>query len=107
MNITAIQNHIIFEFIDSITNAGMFDDTATASGIALLKSVDDSASQARWAKVISAGPDCCAELHTIGCEVMVEHLKWTQGVEFGGGKVWRTDDSNVMLYRVPDLTSGV
>ena len=102
MKIEAIQNHIIFEFLDKVNSAGMFEREKTEGGIELLKSVDDSASVARWARIVSLGPECNKELQASNCEILIEHLKWTAGVEFNNRKVWRTDESNVLAYRIPD-----
>ena len=102
MKLEAIQNHIVFKFIDSITLGGEFDRAESHGGITLLKSVDDSASQPRWGTIVSLGPDCNDELRAPGCEILIDNLKWTAGVDTGEGKVWRTDDSHVLVYRVPD-----
>lgn len=102
MKIEAIQNHIVFKFIDKVTNAGEFEGQTTEGGIDLLHSVDNSAKQDRWAKIISLGPECSDELREPGCEVLIDNLKWTAGVEFNGSKVWRTDESHVGAYRIPN-----
>jgi hypothetical protein len=102
MIIEAIQNHIVFEFIDQVTNSGVFEGNKTDQVIELLDSVDNSASQARWARIVSLGPDCSSELREPDCEILIENLKWTAGVVFSGRRVWRTDDTYVLAYRVPD-----
>ena len=102
MKIEAIQNHIVFKFIDRVNNRGEFEPPKSTGGIELLKSSDDSAGQSRWATIVSLGPDCSDVLRTPGCEIFIDNLKWTAGVEFNGSKVWRTDESHVGLYRIPD-----
>jgi hypothetical protein len=102
MKIEAIQNHIVFKFIDRVTNNGDFVPPTAPGGIELLKSSDDSAGQSRWATIVSLGPECSDELRTPGCEIFVDNLMWTAGVDFDGSKVWRTDESHVGLYRFPE-----
>ena len=101
MNITAIRNHIIFQFLDNIDNKGQFTQT-TASGIFVAGHHESSAKEPRWAKVLSCGPDVCSELTQPGCEILIENLRWTEGVVVAGRKVWRTDDSQVLAYRFPE-----
>lgn len=102
MKIEAIHNHIVFEFLDRVTNSGEFEREKTQNGIELLTSTDNSAGASRWGRVISAGPDCCDELRIPNVEIFIDNLMWTKGVSFGGSTVWRTDDTHVGLYRIPD-----
>lgn len=107
MIIEAIHNHIVFEFLDKVTNAGMFEPQKTEGGIELLKSADDSAGQPRWARIISLGPECSEELRNPNCEILIENLKWTAGVKFGSTNVWRTDESHVVAYRILDGSNTI
>lgn len=102
MHIEAIHNHIVFEFLDKVTNKGEFERSDSHGGITLLQSADDSAGQPRWAKILSLGPTCDPLLQTPGCEILITNLMWTAGVPFDGRKVWRTEDTHVLAVRIPD-----
>ena len=100
MKLTAIRNHIIFEFIDKIDSNNQFTQT-TETGIHIVGHFDSSAKEPRWARVVSTGPTVDEDLCNPGCEVLIENLKWTEGALFEGKKYWRTDDKQVLAYRYP------
>lgn len=97
MKLTAIHNHIIFEFVDA-TSKGQFTEK-TEAGIQLLGHFDNSSKEPRWARVLVTGPDVDSELCTPGCEILIDNLRWTEGVELDGKKYWRTDDKQVLAFR--------
>ena len=111
MRLEAIRNHIIFKFIDRVTSKGEFEEAKSKGGLIIQSGVDSSASSPRWVKIVSLGPDCCEEIRIPDCELLVENLKWTKGVNFNGSMVWRTDETKVLAYRFPDgadiSTAGV
>ena len=98
MKIKAIKNHIIFEFLDGLNSNRQFTQT-TESGLHVVGHFDNSAKEPRWGKILATGPDVDADLLVDGCEVLIDNLKWTEGVEFEGKKYWRTDDNQVLAYR--------
>lgn len=106
-NITAIYNHIVFQFVDRVNSKGLFDETVTAGGIQLIGDSDKSAKQARWAKIISLGPDCSDELRHKGCEILIENLRWSPGVKYNDQFFWRTDEKQLLGYRYPEDMSAV
>lgn len=101
MKLTAIRNHIIFEFLDKLDSQNQFTQT-TETGIHIVGHFDNSAKEPRWAKVLVCGPTVADELKQQGCEILIENLRWTEGVEYEGKKYWRTDDNQVLAYRYPD-----
>lgn len=100
MKLTAISNHILFEFLDALNTEAQFVET-TAGGLLLAADFDESAKHPRWARVVSTGPVTTSELTSAGCEILIENLRWTEGVMFQGKKLWRTDDTQVLAYRYP------
>lgn len=99
MKIKAVKNHIIFEFLDGLNSSRQFTQT-TSSGIHVVGHFDTSASEPRWARILAAGPDVDADLLAgEACEILIDNLKWTEGVEYEGKKYWRTDDKQVLAYR--------
>jgi co-chaperonin GroES (HSP10) len=100
MKLSAICNHILFEFLDSINSASQFVEK-TAGGLILAADFDESSKRPRWARVVSVGPKADDILRQEGCEILIENLRWTEGVYFEGKKIWRTDDTQVLAYRFP------
>lgn len=94
----AIRNHIIFQFLDKVSTNGQFSRN-TDWGLVIAGHFDDSAKAPRWAKIVSLGPDCGDELRTDNCLILIEPLKWTAGIDFGGQKYWKTDENQVMAYK--------
>ena len=101
MNIRAIHNHILFQFLDRVTSKGEFEEERTQGGLIILSHFDTSAKTSRWAKIISLGPKCSEILRREGCEILIENLKWTKGVPLDGEMVWRTDEDMLLAYRYP------
>lgn len=107
--ITAIYNHIVFQFIDRVNSNGVFEESASAGGILMVSDHDKSARQARWARIISLGPDCTDVLRKPGCEILIEALRWSPGVKYQNDFYWRTDETQLLGYRYPEdmSSSGV
>jgi hypothetical protein len=99
MKLEAINNHIIFQFIDRVNIKGEFEEGASKGGIVLKSNFRDSSASPRWGKIISAGPDCSDMITKSGCEVLIDNLKWTAGTKFNNTVYWRTDESHVLGYR--------
>jgi hypothetical protein len=100
MKIRAIYNQILFQFIDRVNNKGQFEEAKSNGGIIIIGGFDDSAKQARWARVVSLGPDCSDVLRAPGVEILIENLKWTEGVSLEGQKLWKTDETQLLAYRI-------
>jgi hypothetical protein len=95
----AIQNHILFQFVEEVNSRGEFREGQSLGGIELMSGFDTSIKTSRWGKIVSLGPDCSQELSSGITEILIENLKWTIGVRFGGATYWRTDENQVLAYR--------
>jgi co-chaperonin GroES (HSP10) len=101
MKIKAIRNHIIFEFLDGLNSQNQFTQT-TESGIHVAGHFDASAKEPRWARILAVGPDVDDDLRAPNCEILIENLRWTEGVVYQGKKYWRTDENQVLACRYPE-----
>lgn len=102
MNIRAIHDQILFQFVDRVNSKGQFEEAKSHGGIILMGGFDDSAKQPRWAKIVSIGPLVSKFLGVPGVEILIENLKWTAGQKLEGQTLWKTDESQVLAYRVRD-----
>lgn len=94
MTLKPLKNNIIFKFLDETGGSkGKFTDRRTASGI-VLPTLDSSQKHPRWGQVIAVGPE--AEVSP-GEFILIEALMWSFGTEFDGEKLWKTDDTKVMM----------
>ena len=85
---------ILFVFTDAFENGGFVNKTD--SGV-LYKSFDIDAKSPRWAKVVAVGNK--VEEITAGMTILIEPLRWTEGMVFDGIKIWRTTEKDVMAIR--------
>lgn len=89
-----LKNSIMFEFLDETGGSkGKFTDRATSSGI-IIAQADQQQKLPRWGKVIAVGPKSAVK---VGEFVLIEALMWTFGTEVNNQKMWKTDDSRVMM----------
>jgi co-chaperonin GroES (HSP10) len=95
MTLKPIKNTFIFKFLDSINSNGQFNKTTTEAGIILQANFDDSAKEARWVKIDTAGPEC--ESLDAGDVVLLPALRWTSGVKFEDEKVWKSDEKQAVI----------
>jgi len=94
--IRPLKNTILFAFVDN-TADGMFVEK-TKSGLMLAKSHDRSAKLPRWGKIIACGPDVDKEIKNAH-QILVEPLMWTEGVEYDGVRIWKTDSTKIMAVQ--------
>ncbi len=95
MSIRAVGKSFVFKFKDEVKSNGEFAKKATDTGIVLNSSADDSAKQARWVIVESAGKDTGL---VTGQEVLLPPLRWTESATFEGGKLWKSDIEQIVGY---------
>jgi hypothetical protein len=93
-------NDILFQFEDE--GAVLRDGKLAARGFKektdwgfVFTSSKDSASNSRWGIVVGLGPEVIDDIY-VGRRVLVENLKWTDGVDFGGERYWKTTDEFVL-----------
>lgn len=94
MTIFPIKNNVLFQFLDEISGPKRkFTDRKTEGGI-ILPVLDSGQKSPRWGKVLAAGPEADVK---VGEYVLIETLMWSNGTQVDGVKLWKTDDSKVML----------
>jgi galactose mutarotase-like enzyme len=109
MKLRAIRNSILFAFLQKENNKGYFqEETKWGFTIAADKSrqksgFDQSVKEGRWAKVLLVGPEC-EEVKT-GDYVCLEPQMWTNGFQYDGIKIRKSDESKVMIIskEMPDV----
>ena len=100
--IVPLKNNIMFQFLDETGGSkGTFADRATASGIIIAQTAAQQ-KLPRWGKVTAVGPDSAV---SIGDFILVEALMWTFGTEIDGEKMWKTDDSRVLMVTDDEKTT--
>lgn len=97
MTIRAINNDIIFSFIQEIKNGGFVNTTAW--GMEISHSVDD-AKCARWATVLHKGDLVEAESIQVGQYILIEPLMWTNKISYEDAYIWKTNETKVLATSV-------
>ena len=93
--IEPLRNGILFTFVDGVSGGYFVEKTDW--GFQLNAGDHESSSQnGRWAKVLARGPEVPDDIKN-GAYIFIEPLMWTDGFEFDGVKVWRTNADKVML----------
>lgn len=103
MKLKPLNDSIIFEFVDSISQ-GAFA-TKTKSGILLSnKNADDNSNTPRWGKVHAIGPD--VQDVQVGEYVLVAPLRWTLGFKFEDTMYSKTIEKEVLAVadKVEDVS---
>lgn len=94
--ISTLHNNILFTFNDALDSQGF--NNVSEGGI-VFKSYDHDAKSARWATVLVVGPD--VKDVKAGDEILIENLRWSEGHEVDGLKIWMTQEPEVMCVREP------
>ena len=88
-----------FKFVDKVVirtdldkRRTQFEET-TNFGFTM-SSYDESAKQPRWVIVMDVGPEI-KEFKT-GDKVLLDSLKWSEAIDFGGDTFWYSDESVVL-----------
>jgi len=90
-----LHNRIIFAFLDQVSN-GMFEDH-TVSGIYLGGIKDLTSKSPRWGVVLTIGPEIKDPEIVPGALIMIDALRWTDGVVYNDVKIWMTTEKDVVL----------
>ncbi len=93
MELSAIKNHILFEFSDQVVNKAFANKTTW--GFTVLDRNED-VKMSRWGKVLAKGPDTNPEIN-VDDYILIEPLAWTTKVTINKKNYWMTNDSKVML----------
>lgn len=96
-----LRNEILFQFEDE--DAMLNDGRKSARGFKevtdwgfTIVSSKESAGNARWGIVIAVGPDVDQNDISVGRRILIENLKWTEGVDFERKTYWKTNDEVVL-----------
>lgn len=100
--IEAVNNHIIFQFVEDTTK-GRFENSHHLGLIISSLDVNQS-SNARWGLVTHKGPDVVDEV-VVGEYVLIDEGKWTRFFEVNGEKYWKTDDLQVLCASTQPYTT--
>ena len=92
-HIEAIKNHIIFKFVEDVTQS-RFVNSSEAGFI--ISSLDGNQTlYPRWGEVISAGPE--ATEVKAGDFILIEPCKWTLGYYVEKtDRIWKTDEDCII-----------
>lgn len=90
-----LKNTVLFQFLDETGGAkGRFAERYNGSiVIPVLNSTQNKSP--RWGKAVRVGPDV-REIKE-GDFILIEPLQWTYNEVFEGEKIWKTDESKIML----------
>lgn len=99
MSLVPTRNNIIFQFVESVNTKGQFEETKSTGGIVILGDFDKSAKTSRWARIVRAGHECSEYIKQEGIEILIENLRWTEGIEHNGETFWKTDETQILAYR--------
>lgn len=102
MPLKAISNHVIFVFEDSFKKKTVDNNRQeklfvekTDWGFETI-SPEDSMKTPRWGISIATGPRCSDDIKP-GMRILIEPLKWTNGVQVGEDWFWRTNDESIIM----------
>ena len=97
MNIKPLNNNILFQFLDATGGAkGKFTDRVSKGGI-VIPTLDSEQKRPRWGKIIALGPKAEEAGLKVGEYILIEALMWSFGTEVDDVKLWKTDDSKVLM----------
>jgi co-chaperonin GroES (HSP10) len=89
-----ILNTVLFTFLDKTEGAkGAFSER-TRGGI-ILPTVKSTQRDDRWGRVEAVGPDVYGL--EVGEFILIEALQWNRSEVFEGDKLWKTDDTKILL----------
>lgn len=97
MNLQPINDNIVIKFRDEVKN-GHFVDKQRSSGLIVDLGGDHQSSGMynRIAEVVSVGPKVLKEVCTVGDNIVVEHLMWTESFQYESQKYWMTQPRCVL-----------
>lgn len=92
--IKPLGNTVLFVFLDQTGGAqGAFSER-TRSGL-IIPTTKSTQKDHRWGKVIAVGPK--VDGVSPGDYVLIEALMWMEGVKVDDQKLWKTDDSKILM----------
>jgi co-chaperonin GroES (HSP10) len=95
-----LKSNIIFQFVEDA--ATLSDGQRTAKGFEEytdwgFRIVDSksSTSSPRWGIVVAVGPEVKEDIYP-GRKILIENLKWTEGVKHDGVTYWMTSEDVIL-----------
>ena len=94
----ALRNGIIFQFEEKVTKSkhSTFEGEETDWGFKLNNNFDESSKHPRWGIIVVVGNEVVDKGLEPGARILIEALKWTNGVEVEGETYWKTDEDHVL-----------
>lgn len=92
MALIPLKDSFLFEFTNE-TKDGKFIEKSKAGIILTNLNMDAQAENARWGKVLAAGPEVTD--FVVGDLVLIERGMWTTAIEYEEQKYWKSDQSKV------------
>lgn len=83
---------ILFVFLDEVAGGWFYDKSSV--GLFIPKSVETSATQCRWGKIVAVGKRV-NPMFQPKMNILIEPMRWTLGMEHDGIKVWRTVEESI------------
>ena len=99
MKLLPLGKKFTFTFVDNVVVRTDMDRRRTqfeetTEGGFTISSYDEGTKTPRWVIVMDVGPDV-TEFKT-GDKVLVDALKWSDAIEFGGDNFWYSDEEQVL-----------
>lgn len=91
-NIKVIDDGILFKFVENIAHKTF--ENKTASGL-IIKDRDNDVKHPRWVKILVIGPKVTKL--KVGDYALVDSLMWTNALEYGGDKFWKTNERMILM----------
>jgi co-chaperonin GroES (HSP10) len=93
--IRPLKNYIMFQFLDEAAGPqGKLQDRKYGESGIIIPTLDSSQKLPRWGKVLAAGPEAAV---MVGEYILIEGLQWSFGTKVNDIKMWKTDDSKVIM----------
>ena len=87
--IKCLTDSIVFQFEDTVTVDGLFNENSTSKLIYIPPTTTESGNKDRWGYVTDVGPD--VTLCKVGDRVLIAKGMWTPGFMVGDHKFWKTE----------------
>lgn len=93
-DIKATTTNIVFQFTDTVTATGLFNENSDSKLIYIPPTPGESSNKDRWAIVVAAGPE--VTVCQPGSRVMIKQGMWTPGFTVNGRKFWKSEQQYVI-----------
>jgi len=91
--IEAINDQIVFEFLEDTTH-GKFNEK-TAGGLLIVEKADKQVHHCRWGRVLEKGP-LVSDAIKLDDIILIEHLCWTNKFRLTETDYWITNEESIV-----------